>query len=340
MQTETFTRKPFDVNAVQVTPTNAEEVAAWCGGKIGTSNYRLAGFTTKLNIVLVPGNGPNKGQMVEARIGSWVVEHLGNFRVYRKNQFRDTFVSKNEQAYLKFNDLKPGDLVRDLDVNEFREGEVVFVDQILVDFGMLGNVLFGREQLLPIPDYSPRTKARLNEESERRELGNEALSKINAMRAAAEAGVQMADGSTNYAVVDDQGSDLQEVSEINGIRKGMRIEVILEANLYSGEQGQVVGLGYDGVRVLVLLDENSSRDLTQPVPFTHDEIKVIVPELESGDMIETLIEHQFDGVTVPPGTNGRVAVVDTEFADGSPGVEIMFASGHYHTFRPAHLKKA
>lgn len=62
--------------------------------------------------------------------------------------------------------------------------------------------------------------------------------------------------------------------------------------------------------------------------------------LEVGDLIETLVVHDFDGVTIPVGTNGRVVSfavdVNTNHVDG---VEIMFADGHYHSFGTTDIKK-
>jgi hypothetical protein len=356
MQIESFTRRPFDVNAVQVTPQNAAEIAEWCGGKVGSSNYKLAGFETKLDTVLVPGNGPNKGKEVEARIGSWVVEHQGNFRVYRKKQFTESFVSKLEkycaddvrateavfqarqESFLKFSDLKPGDLVRDLDVNEFREGEVKLVDQILVDFGMLGNVLYGREELQPISEYSERTKARLAEETARRELdaGTEALDKINALRAQAEADAAAGVVSTNGSSY--LGDDLEPkapVTEISGIMCGMTVEVTHEANEFFGKKAFVVGLGQDGVRILAAVE--SGDEMPQAVPFQVDELKIVIPELEQNDTVQILKhgERHLHKATV--------CVVGVE-VEGVPHVEVNFSEdtvnpNEYGLYLPQHLQK-
>src|SRR5687768_5224698 len=98
MKTQTFIRKPFNVNAVQVTPKNAAEIAEWCKGEVGQADYRVMGQKVKLICVLVPGNGPKKGQKVEALIGSWVVEHNQNFRVYRDQQLNEQFVQRVEDT--------------------------------------------------------------------------------------------------------------------------------------------------------------------------------------------------------------------------------------------------
>ena len=80
MDMKKYFRRPFDVNAVEVTPDNAQEVADWCGGTVAQGDYKHSKYKIQLPVVKVPGNGPNKGKAVDARIGYFVVEHNGSFR--------------------------------------------------------------------------------------------------------------------------------------------------------------------------------------------------------------------------------------------------------------------
>lgn len=338
MQTQTFIRKPFDVNAVQVTLENAAEVAKWCKGKLGEADYKLMGQTVRLACVLVPGNGPKKGKMIEALVGSWVVEHNNNFRVYRANQFEQDFIQRSEPAPF----FKPGDLVQDRDEYDgVWQGEVKLVDQVLVEYPMKGNMLHDRSELIHISEYSDRMKEKFRVAAENSER-NEALEKINAMRAAAqEAGIDFgvdADGNVENL----QGKVVEtfegpKVSEINGIRTGMNVEVTHKDNEFLGRRGLVIGLGKDTPRLLVALEGDD--EIPPAVPFQYDEVRVIVPQLEAGEMIETLIEHEFDGVIIPSGTNGRVVETHEQDGPSDHNVHVMFADGHYQWFPAQVLHK-
>lgn len=91
-----YTRKPFTVNAVEVTFDNCEEVAKWCGGTVGTTTYRLMGKPTELPCVKITGMGHQKNKEFTALIGHRVVEQNGSFRVYKPMQFDSTFEKKDQ----------------------------------------------------------------------------------------------------------------------------------------------------------------------------------------------------------------------------------------------------
>ena len=230
MQIENFIRRPFDVRAVQVTPQNAAEVAQWCGGTVGKAKYKLLGsFDTELDTVVVPGSGVSQGKTFVAKIGSWVVELDGSFRVYRKRQMQEMFSRTHEMLS---EGLKPGDLVQDRDENDgVRQGVVKYTNQTLVDYGMLGNILHDPAELIKIEEFSENTKRRLAEEAER-----QGLDKINALRAAAEdAGC----GSlpTVSGTLEDEP---QVIDEIAGIKVGDMIRVTEEMNQFFSQEGTVV----------------------------------------------------------------------------------------------------
>lgn len=85
--TNAYGRKPFTVDAVQVTEENFEEVAEWCGGEIRTNE------TSGQRKIIVPVKRPRRANQRIARIGSWVVFSIGTigFKVYSGNAFRNTF---------------------------------------------------------------------------------------------------------------------------------------------------------------------------------------------------------------------------------------------------------
>lgn len=91
LEYEKATRKPFPVIAVQVTMDNLEQTAKWCKGTVGKDIVKMMGSSVELPCVIVPGNGPSKGQGTSAIVGMYVVEHRGAFRAYRADQYASTF---------------------------------------------------------------------------------------------------------------------------------------------------------------------------------------------------------------------------------------------------------
>jgi hypothetical protein len=91
MNIKQFTRKPFPVNAVQVGLDNVHELAEWCGGKVEMKATKMMGTTTDLPVIILEGQGENRGKIFEAALGCWVVELKGSFRVYKPAQFEASF---------------------------------------------------------------------------------------------------------------------------------------------------------------------------------------------------------------------------------------------------------
>lgn len=272
MEPQKFTRRPFHVYGVQVTPQNVKEVAEWCGGKIGQGTYKLAGFDTTLDIVLVPGNGPNKGELVEARIGSYITVHKGSFRVWRKKQFLETFVMP--QA-LTQEPLRPEDLVEVVDPqNRYYgfQGEVEFVDQVCIDMPAVGGCMFNPHDLKRIDEYSDATMERIKEEARvaavQTTQNMDVREKINAIRAAAEAAV----GSSEISMPPVSGSLEEPPTSINGMEVGTPIVVRNELAEFFSDTGEVVKI-LDEATLLVQLDAMENGEKSDPVKFLHDEIQ-------------------------------------------------------------------
>lgn len=94
LEIEEATRKPFNVLSVKLTLQNVDQAAKWCNGKVGEESYKMLGTWTKLPCLKVPGTGSNKGQMVTALLGQYIVKHNGSFRIYRADQYKATFDPK------------------------------------------------------------------------------------------------------------------------------------------------------------------------------------------------------------------------------------------------------
>lgn len=84
MQTRKFTRKPFEVEAVQVTEDNYEEVAKWCQGEVVINEKE--GDHIKVRVLRVLNDRQTK-----AFIGDWVLYAGTGYKVYTANAFKNSF---------------------------------------------------------------------------------------------------------------------------------------------------------------------------------------------------------------------------------------------------------
>lgn len=81
----TYVRRPFEVQAIQVTAQNMAAVARWCGGKIAKTR-------TEVNFIDVPTVKEKHPSHGRAFVGSWVVTgREGTFSTYSDKTFQRTF---------------------------------------------------------------------------------------------------------------------------------------------------------------------------------------------------------------------------------------------------------
>lgn len=90
MQISTFTRKPFDVEAVQVTEENMGEVAAWCGGRVQTIRVD----DKDVRYIKVRVVRPMSEKQTQAYVGEWVLEVNKGHKVYTNKAFLENFIPK------------------------------------------------------------------------------------------------------------------------------------------------------------------------------------------------------------------------------------------------------
>lgn len=83
--TETYTRKPFEVEAVRVTEQNMEEVAEWCGGFIPEVSEGAKRYI-KVDVVR-----PLNEKQTKAFPGDWVLKVRNTFKVYQAKPFTHCF---------------------------------------------------------------------------------------------------------------------------------------------------------------------------------------------------------------------------------------------------------
>lgn len=101
VNTVKYTRKPFEVQAVQVTEENFEDVAAWCGGTIvtvrapkeldGTSEGEVKRYI-KVNV-----SRPLNERQTQAYVGDWLLEAEKGLKVYADGPFTRNFERVNDR---------------------------------------------------------------------------------------------------------------------------------------------------------------------------------------------------------------------------------------------------
>jgi hypothetical protein len=84
-----YTRKPFDVDAVQVTADNMEEVATWCQGTITTEEGETY---IKVRVLRVMNE-----KQTRAYAGDWVLYAGTGYKVYTDKAFRKSFVATGSE---------------------------------------------------------------------------------------------------------------------------------------------------------------------------------------------------------------------------------------------------
>lgn len=90
VETTTYVRKPFEVEAVQVTEENIEAVAQWCDGKVlaeGDDENPKAFIKVRVARAL------NERQ-TKAYLGDWVLYAGTGYKVYTPKAFGKTFEQK------------------------------------------------------------------------------------------------------------------------------------------------------------------------------------------------------------------------------------------------------
>lgn len=84
METVKYVRKPFEVEAVQVTTDNIDEVAAWCNGEVkeeeNTSKYIKVAVARVLN-----------ERQTKAFVGDWVLYAGTGYKIYTAKAFAKHF---------------------------------------------------------------------------------------------------------------------------------------------------------------------------------------------------------------------------------------------------------
>lgn len=84
LETTKYVRKPFYIDAVQVTAANISDVAAWADGEVRTDN-------NKAKYVKVRVHRPLNDRQTKAFVGDWVLFAGTGYKVYTPKAFANSF---------------------------------------------------------------------------------------------------------------------------------------------------------------------------------------------------------------------------------------------------------
>ena len=89
MLTTRYVRKPFTVDAVQVTDNNLEQVSEWCGFDIRTQKVN----GEEKRYIKVRVKNPQSERQTKAFAGDWILyaDQGSGYKVYTNNAFLRTF---------------------------------------------------------------------------------------------------------------------------------------------------------------------------------------------------------------------------------------------------------
>lgn len=91
LETKQYVRKPFHIDAVQVTSENIEEVARWVDSEI--RNDRQDGQYVKVRV-----HNPRNEKQTKAFIGDWVLYAGTGYKVYTDKAFRKDFQQVSDET--------------------------------------------------------------------------------------------------------------------------------------------------------------------------------------------------------------------------------------------------
>lgn len=83
----TYLRKPFEVQAVQVTVENIVDVAHWCKGEITNGQKKNKTVTC----IQVQVTNPISDKQTRAFVGDWVLKTKSGWKVYTNTAFHGCF---------------------------------------------------------------------------------------------------------------------------------------------------------------------------------------------------------------------------------------------------------
>lgn len=90
LETFKYVRKPFDIDAVQVTTDNIQEVATWVDGEVRTDNL---GQYVKVRV-----HRPLNDRQTKAYVGDWVLYAGTGYKCYTPKAFASSFERVSDET--------------------------------------------------------------------------------------------------------------------------------------------------------------------------------------------------------------------------------------------------
>jgi uncharacterized protein involved in type VI secretion and phage assembly len=93
MEPSAYQRKPFRVQAIQVTDDNLTELAEWCGGEVRLEEDGFDAFKSYVDVPIAKPAGRYRLQRVRAYVGDWLVRLTEDnvFKIYKTRSFLEIF---------------------------------------------------------------------------------------------------------------------------------------------------------------------------------------------------------------------------------------------------------
>lgn len=86
-----YRRRPFSVEAIQLTAENVEDVANWCGGIIRTGVNPLNKQAGPGKYIKIEVKRALNDRQTRAYVGDWVLKAGGGFKIYTPLAFNESF---------------------------------------------------------------------------------------------------------------------------------------------------------------------------------------------------------------------------------------------------------
>ena len=120
LPTEFYNRKPFIVEAIQVTEENLQEIAAWCEGEVQSTFRPQKDTDEKESVDFVKVKVVNRARndrQTRAYPGDWLLLSEVGFKVYTDRAFKNAF--EDMQGVVVHRDAETGHFVTEgyADVN-------------------------------------------------------------------------------------------------------------------------------------------------------------------------------------------------------------------------------
>lgn len=85
LKTDRYVRKPFYIDAIQITAENIEQVAEWCQGEIRADDHE------DFQYVKVRVHRPLNERQTKAFVGDWILYAGTGYKVYTPKAFQASF---------------------------------------------------------------------------------------------------------------------------------------------------------------------------------------------------------------------------------------------------------